>query len=76
MKLYKATYDIKWSSGYWSSEYSINGPSSIYILAPDFKTATRLAETDEKINDAWKAAGSANGLLFKVELIASDVIQE
>jgi hypothetical protein len=77
MRLYKATYNIEYVSGYWSNEFrSSKDPSSLYILAPDFQAAVKLAETDEKINDTLKSAGSLKGLLFKMELIATDVNQE
>jgi hypothetical protein len=72
MKLYKATYAIKWSDSVVAKELSQ------YILAPDFQTAGKLAETSKRITS--KSGGSGNpivgdisGMLLKVEEIASDV---
>jgi hypothetical protein len=70
MKLYKATYDITWLNEVRPREYSI------YILALDFQTATKLAETNSKISDVLTIAGDPASSLSRVELIASDIVQE
>jgi hypothetical protein len=61
MKLYKATYNIKWDPV---------GPAEVYILAPDFQTAGKLAETGGSGNPI---VGNVGGALLKVEQIADDV---
>lgn len=68
MRLYKATYD-------WTTNTGQN-QASLYILAPDFQTASKLAETNSKISGPLRAAGDVSSSLSQVELIASDVIQE
>jgi hypothetical protein len=70
MRLYKATYVIKilGEAG--------TGQESLYILAPDFQTATKLAETNEKISGPLRSGGDPSSMLSNVELIAFDVIQE
>jgi len=70
MKLYKATYEIVWTGEARPRE------SSIYILALDFQTETKLAETNSKISDVLNMAGDLASSLSRVELIASDVVQE
>ena len=72
MRLYKATYLIKWSDSVVTKE------TSQYILAPDFQTAGKLAETSKEITDdtgglGLPITGNVSGMLSKVEEIASDV---
>jgi hypothetical protein len=69
MRLYKAKYVIK-----------IRGEAgtrklSLYILASDFQTAVKLAETNERISPFLQADGDPRSMLSNVELIAFDVIQ-
>ncbi len=68
MRLYKATYELTVDAG--------QNQAYLYILAPDFQTASKLAETNDKISRPLRAAGDVSSSLSKVELIAFDVIQE
>jgi hypothetical protein len=61
MKLYKATY-------------ATERKSRVYILAPDFQTAVRLAEADTKRSDASNMKISDK--LLNIELLDTEVIQE
>jgi hypothetical protein len=72
MKLYKATYNITWLDPVVAKEFSQ------YILAPDFQTAGKLAETSKKITSdsggsGYPFTGKLDGILLKVEQIADDV---
>ena len=75
MKLYEATYEYQVAN----SDNLIE--LSLYILAPDFQTATKLATTNEKICSWFNSVdflANTNlvSMLSKVELIANDVLQE
>lgn len=72
MRLYKATYRIKWSDSVGIKEFSQ------YILASNFRTAGKLAETSERITSSSGGSGcpiigNLEGILLKVEQIADDV---
>lgn len=72
MKLYKATYIFRWSSSVRAEEISQ------YILAPDFQTAVKLAETSKEITNGSGGSGhpiigDVSDALLKVEQIADDV---
>ncbi len=72
MKLYRATYKIKWDGPLGGGD-----EVSQYILAPDFQTAGKLAETS-MITSCSGGAGSAivggtGDALWKIEEIADDV---
>jgi|WetSurMetagenome_2_1015567.scaffolds.fasta_scaffold00641_4 hypothetical protein len=69
MSLYKATYD-------WVEDNCRTREVSLYILAPDFQAAARLAETNEKISGPLRAIGDLSKGLSRVELIAFDVVQD
>lgn len=68
MKLYKATYE------YVLEGKSTSTKNSLYILAPDFETATKLAETNEKIAPVLKMGGDPASALAEVELITTDIV--
>ena len=70
MKLYEATYE------YQEVDSGNTVEQSLYILAPDFQTATRLAETNEKISILLENAGDSASTLARLELLAFDVVQE
>lgn len=72
MKLYKATYIFMWSNSVRAEEISQ------YILAPDFQTAVKLAETSKEITNGSCGSGhpiigNVSDALLKVEQIADDV---
>lgn len=75
MRLYRATY-------VWTDENAHVKELPLYILSPDFQTATNLAESNEKISPAigralgGAAGGNLSSALAKVEIVAFDVIQE
>lgn len=75
MRLYRATY-------VWTDENAHVKELPLYILSPDFQTATNLAETNEKICPAigralgGTAGGDLSSTLSKVEIVAFDVIQD
>lgn len=72
MKLYKATYSVLWSNSVVAEEFYQ------YILAPNFQTAGRLAETSGKITSESGGSGNpiigdVSDLLLRVEEIADNV---
>jgi hypothetical protein len=72
MRLYKATYRIKFSNSVGVKEISQ------YIMAPNFQTAGKLAETSGKITSGSGGSGcpivgNLDGMLLKVEQIADDI---
>lgn len=75
MRLYRATY-------VWTDANDHAKELPLYILAPDFQTATNLAETNEKISPAigralgGAAGGDMSSALAKVEVVAFYVIQQ
>jgi hypothetical protein len=73
MKLYKATYNIGFFETGFSPRYITQ-----YVLAPDFQTAAKLAETSEEITSESGGSGhpiigDRSNMLFKLEEIASEI---
>jgi hypothetical protein len=70
MRLYEATYE------YQDIGTGNNIKQELYLLAPDFQSAAKLAGNNEKICEWFRAGGNMADILSKIELIAFDVLQE
>lgn len=70
MGLYEATYE-------YQDIHTGNGiKQKLYLLAPNFQSAAKLAGDNEKICKWFNSGGDMASTLSKLELIAYDVLQE